>query len=37
VLPLTATIDHRWVDGYGMSGFVETFKKYVANPLAYED
>ena len=37
VLPLTATIDHRWVDGYGMSSFVEAFKKYVANPLAYED
>jgi len=37
VLALTATIDHRWVDGYGMSGFVETFKKYIANPLAYED
>lgn len=36
VLPLTATIDHRWVDGYGMAGFVETFKKYIANPLAYE-
>ena len=37
VLPLMATIDHRWVDGYGIAGFVETFKKYVANPLAYEE
>jgi pyruvate dehydrogenase E2 component (dihydrolipoamide acetyltransferase) len=37
VLPLMATIDHRWVDGYGIAGFVESFKKYVANPLAYED
>jgi len=37
VLPLMATIDHRWVDGYGISGFVETFKKYMANPLAYEE
>lgn len=36
VLPLMATIDHRWVDGYGVAGFVETFKKYMANPLAYE-
>jgi len=36
VLPLMATIDHRWVDGYEMAGFVETFKKYVANPVAYE-
>ncbi len=37
VLPLTATIDHRWVDGYGMASVVETFKKYLANPLAHED
>jgi pyruvate/2-oxoglutarate dehydrogenase complex dihydrolipoamide acyltransferase (E2) component len=36
VLPLTATIDHRWVDGYGMAGVVETFKKYLANPLSQE-
>jgi pyruvate/2-oxoglutarate dehydrogenase complex dihydrolipoamide acyltransferase (E2) component len=36
VLPLMATVDHRWVDGYGLSGFVETFKKYMANPLAHE-
>lgn len=36
VLPLMATIDHRWVDGYGLSGFVESFKKYVANPLSHE-
>jgi pyruvate/2-oxoglutarate dehydrogenase complex dihydrolipoamide acyltransferase (E2) component len=37
VLPLTATIDHRWVDGFGIAGVVETFKKYLANPLASED
>ena len=37
VLPLTATIDHRWVDGFGIAGFVETFRKYVANPLTYEE
>lgn len=36
VLPITATIDHRWVDGYGISGMSETFRKYLANPLAYE-
>lgn len=36
VLPITATIDHRWVDGYGIAGMTETFKKYLANPLAYE-
>ena len=37
VLPLMATVDHRWVDGSGMAGFAESFKKYIANPLAYED
>lgn len=36
VLPLMATIDHRWVDGFGLAGFVETFKKYIASPLVYE-
>lgn len=36
VLPLTATIDHRWVDGEGIAGVVESFKKYLANPLAHE-
>jgi pyruvate/2-oxoglutarate dehydrogenase complex dihydrolipoamide acyltransferase (E2) component len=36
VLPITATIDHRWVDGYGIAGMSETFRKYLANPLAYE-
>jgi pyruvate/2-oxoglutarate dehydrogenase complex dihydrolipoamide acyltransferase (E2) component len=37
VLPITATIDHRWVDGYGLSGVSQTFRKYMADPLAYED
>ena len=36
VLPVTATIDHRWVDGYGIAGVAETIKKYLANPLSYE-
>jgi pyruvate dehydrogenase E2 component (dihydrolipoamide acetyltransferase) len=36
VLPLMATIDHRWVDGYGLSGFVRTVKRYLADPLAHE-
>lgn len=36
VLPLTATIDHRWVDGQGIAGVVESFKKYLADPLAHE-
>jgi pyruvate dehydrogenase E2 component (dihydrolipoamide acetyltransferase) len=37
VLPITATIDHRWVDGYGIAGMSETFRKYLANPMAYEE
>ena len=37
VLPVMATIDHRWIDGYGMAGLAETFKKYLANPLAHEE
>jgi pyruvate/2-oxoglutarate dehydrogenase complex dihydrolipoamide acyltransferase (E2) component len=36
VLPLTATVDHRWVDGAGMAGVADSFKKYLANPLAHE-
>jgi pyruvate/2-oxoglutarate dehydrogenase complex dihydrolipoamide acyltransferase (E2) component len=37
VLPVTATIDHRWVDGYGIAGLAETIRKYLANPLASEE
>jgi pyruvate/2-oxoglutarate dehydrogenase complex dihydrolipoamide acyltransferase (E2) component len=37
LLPIMATIDHRWVDGYGIAGLAETFKKYMANPLSYEE
>jgi pyruvate/2-oxoglutarate dehydrogenase complex dihydrolipoamide acyltransferase (E2) component len=36
VLPVTATIDHRWVDGYGIAGVAETLKKYLADPLTCE-
>ena len=36
VLPLMATVDHRWVDGSGLAGFVATFKRYMASPLAHE-
>ena len=32
VLPIEATIDHRWVDGQGIAGMSETFQKYLANP-----
>jgi pyruvate/2-oxoglutarate dehydrogenase complex dihydrolipoamide acyltransferase (E2) component len=33
---VTATIDHRWVDGYGIAGVAETLKKYLADPLTCE-
>jgi pyruvate/2-oxoglutarate dehydrogenase complex dihydrolipoamide acyltransferase (E2) component len=36
VLPVTATIDHRWVDGSGIAGVAETIRKYLADPLLYE-
>jgi pyruvate/2-oxoglutarate dehydrogenase complex dihydrolipoamide acyltransferase (E2) component len=36
VLPIAATIDHRWVDGFGIAGMSEAFRKYLANPLAHE-
>ena len=35
-LPIMATIDHRWVDGHGLAGLAETFKKYLANSLSHE-
>ena len=37
VIPITATIDHRWVDGSGIAGMADTFRKYMADPLSYED
>lgn len=36
VIPITATIDHRWVDGSGIAGMADTFRKYMADPLSYE-
>ncbi|HJT38303.1 MAG TPA: 2-oxo acid dehydrogenase subunit E2 [Actinomycetota bacterium] len=36
VLPITATIDHRWVDGEGISSIVRTFRSVLADPLAHE-
>lgn len=36
VLTVTATIDHRWVDGYGLAALSRTFRAYLADPLAYE-
>lgn len=35
-VPLMATIDPPMVDGFGLAGFVETFKEYIANPLVHE-
>ena len=36
VLPLTVTIDHRWVDGAGVADLARPFTEYLADPLAYE-
>jgi len=36
VLPLMATIDHRYTDGWHISQLIKPFKAYVADPQAYE-
>lgn len=36
VLPISATIDHRWVDGFGVAQLAKTFRAYLADPLAFE-
>lgn len=36
VVTVTATIDHRWVDGYGIAAMAKAFQAYMANPLARE-
>lgn len=36
VLPLTATIDHRYADGWHISQLLVTFKAYLADPAAFE-
>ncbi|HRC54428.1 MAG TPA: 2-oxo acid dehydrogenase subunit E2 [Kofleriaceae bacterium] len=36
VLPLTATIDHRYVDGWHVSRLVRAFRDYLAAPEAFE-
>jgi pyruvate dehydrogenase E2 component (dihydrolipoamide acetyltransferase) len=36
VLPLTATIDHRYADGWHISQLIKPFKAYLADPQAYE-
>lgn len=36
VLPITVTIDHRWVDGHTIARLAKAFRAYLADPLAYE-
>jgi pyruvate/2-oxoglutarate dehydrogenase complex dihydrolipoamide acyltransferase (E2) component len=36
VLPLTATIDHRYADGWHIGQLIKPFRAYVDNPAAYE-
>lgn len=37
VITLTATIDHRWVDAHGIAGLARSFRRYLADPLSYEE
>lgn len=36
VLPLTATIDHRYADGWHISNLLRPFKAYLQDPAAFE-
>jgi pyruvate/2-oxoglutarate dehydrogenase complex dihydrolipoamide acyltransferase (E2) component len=36
VLPLTATIDHRYADGWHISQLIKPFKAYLTDPSAFE-
>lgn len=36
ILPITATIDHRYVDGWHVSHAMKAFRAYLANPAAFE-
>jgi pyruvate/2-oxoglutarate dehydrogenase complex dihydrolipoamide acyltransferase (E2) component len=36
MLPLTATIDHRYADGWHISQLLKPFKAYLANPSEFE-
>ena len=36
MLPLTATIDHRYADGWHLSHFFQAFRGYLENPSAFE-
>jgi pyruvate dehydrogenase E2 component (dihydrolipoamide acetyltransferase) len=35
-MTLTASIDHRWVDGHGIAGFARSFRSHLAEPLQAE-
>jgi pyruvate dehydrogenase E2 component (dihydrolipoamide acetyltransferase) len=37
VLPVTATIDHRYVDGAELGLALKAFREYLENPAAFED
>ncbi len=36
VLPLTATIDHRYADGWHISQLIKPFKAYMNDPMLFE-
>lgn len=36
ILPVSVTIDHRYVDGWHVSKLLESFKRYFADPAAFE-
>jgi len=36
MLPITATIDHRYVDGWHISRAMRTFKSYLESPATFE-
>jgi pyruvate dehydrogenase E2 component (dihydrolipoamide acetyltransferase) len=36
ILPITATIDHRYADGWHVSRALIAFREYLADPSAFE-
>lgn len=36
MLPITFTVDHRWVDGWHLSRALEAFKEYLTDPARFE-
>jgi pyruvate/2-oxoglutarate dehydrogenase complex dihydrolipoamide acyltransferase (E2) component len=37
VVPITVTIDHRWVDAHQIADLQKEFTRYLADPMAFED